>query len=98
MLHANGDPGCLSRCDARVAIHAEEGMAKKRTGNLASRYLGLLSDEGYRPKLEPTEDKNAVIVFKSEGDSFVLFVDEEDESFFHLGTGYEPVFPTSPPR
>ena len=64
-------------------------MAKKTRVNLAARYLDVLSEEGYRPKLETTDDNHAVIVFNSERESFLLFVDEDDESFFHLGSGYE---------
>jgi hypothetical protein len=61
------------------------------TGTLAARYLELLSDEGYRPKLDDTEagDRNPVIRFKSEGQKFVVLVDEDDEGFFALGLSYE---------
>ena len=61
------------------------------TGTLAARYLELLADEGYRPKLDGTEtgDRNLVIRFKLEGQKFVVLVDEDDEGFFALGLSYD---------
>jgi len=64
-------------------------MAMKSAANLAERYLDLLAEEGYRPKLEGSSDVHAVISFKSEGESFMVFVDEDDESFLHVGSFYE---------
>ena len=63
-------------------------MSKKTEVTLATRYLDLLSEEGYRPKLGPTHGC-PVITFKHEGDEFLLFVDEDHETFFHLGIAYD---------
>ncbi len=57
--------------------------------SLAARYFGLLRAEGYRPKLERGDRAYASIPFKAEGLLFVLFVDEEDDAFFHLGLAYD---------
>lgn len=62
-------------------------MPTSRT--LAARYFGLLRAEGYRPKMDRSDDRHTSIPFKSEGQTFVLFVDEEDEAFFHLGIAYD---------
>jgi hypothetical protein len=61
---------------------------KKTTGTLAARYLDLLSDEGYRPKLEQTGERTSRLAFKAEGRKFVLLVDDDDEAFFALGLAY----------
>lgn len=63
-------------------------MKKMTTRTLAARYFDLLRSEGYRPKLDRSDDQHSVIPFKSEGQAFLLFVDEEDPAFFHLGTGF----------
>jgi hypothetical protein len=64
-------------------------MLKKKTGDLASRYLESLGEEGYRPRLESSDDRRSIIGFKSEGLELLLFVDEDDDSFFHLGSAYQ---------
>jgi hypothetical protein len=64
-------------------------MATKSARNLAARYLDLLAEEGYRPGLDGADDRHAVISFKSEGETFLLFVDEDDDNFFHLGSWFE---------
>ena len=64
-------------------------MARKTAGNLATRYLDLLSEEGYRPKLDESDPRHAVITFKAEGKSVLLFIDEDDESFLHLGVAFD---------
>ncbi|WP_242370646.1 YbjN domain-containing protein [Anaeromyxobacter sp. SG26] len=56
---------------------------------VAKHYLDLLAEEGYRPKAVRTENNQSVIRFKSEGTGFLLFVDEDDETFFHLAFGYD---------
>lgn len=56
---------------------------------LASRYMDLLAEEGYRPQVASDEEGPTVINFKSEGEAFLLFVEERDPTFFHLGSGYE---------
>jgi hypothetical protein len=64
-------------------------MAMKSAANATQRYLDLLAEEGCRPKLEGSSDSQATISFKSEGESFLLFVDEDDETFLHIGSFYE---------
>lgn len=43
-------------------------------------YEELLTEQGYRPKFDDDGD----IVFKSEGKTLVLHINEEDEEFFRL--------------
>jgi putative sensory transduction regulator len=65
-------------------------MARKATMEpVAKRYSDLLAEEGYRPKVNPSEDNHSIVRFKSEGNVFLLFVDEDDEAFFHLALAYE---------
>ena len=65
-------------------------MARRATVKpVVKHYLDLLAEEGYRPKVTPSEDDHSVVRFKSEGTAFLLFADEDDEAFFHLATGYE---------
>ena len=40
-------------------------------------------------KKDEAGDRNPVIRFKSEGQKFVILVDEDDEAFFALGLSYE---------
>jgi hypothetical protein len=61
----------------------------KTTRTLAARYFDLLRGEGYRPKMNRSDDLHTTIPFKSEGQAFLLFVDEDDPGFFHLGIGFE---------
>ena len=68
---------------------AEASTAQPLPASLARRHLDLLAEEGYRPVFEPDEDgRSASITFKAEGKQFVLLVDEDDETFFHLGLGF----------
>jgi hypothetical protein len=60
----------------------------KAAGTLAGRYFDQLAEEGYRPKLEQTEDRTSTVAFKAEGLTFVLLVDETDEDFLGLGLSY----------
>ena len=55
--------------------------------SVAQKYLELLSTEGYRPDLEGDEGSPR-IVFKAEGASFRMILDEEDPEFFGLTLGY----------
>lgn len=71
--------------------NGEEARLARKTkaaGTLAERYFDLLSEEGYRPKLEPTGDRTSTVAFKAEGQAFVLLVDEDDEDFFAIGLAY----------
>src|SRR5882724_10850639 len=43
-------------------------------------YFSYLSNEGYRPEV----DKDGDVIFKKEGNTFILFVDDKDETFFRL--------------
>jgi hypothetical protein len=61
---------------------------KQTTGALAARYLDLLSEEGYRPKVEQIGERTSRLAFKEEGRKYVLLVDEDDEAFFALGLAY----------
>jgi hypothetical protein len=65
-------------------------MARKATTTpVAKRYFDLLAEEGYRPKIGSSENNHSILRFKSEGTVFLLFVDEDDESFFHLALTYD---------
>ncbi len=64
-------------------------MARRATLKPAVKhYVDLLTEEGYRPKVIPSDDNHSVVRFKAEGTAFLLFADEDDEGFFHLATGY----------
>jgi hypothetical protein len=67
----------------------EDAIAMKPAANVTRRYLDLLAEEGYRPKLEGATDLHTIISFKSEGEAFMIFVDEDDEAFLHVGSFYE---------
>jgi hypothetical protein len=56
---------------------------------LARRYLDLLADEGYRPTVASDGDEPTVLSFKSEGEMYLLLVDESDQQFFHLATAWD---------
>jgi hypothetical protein len=58
---------------------------------LVSRYLEVLTEEGFRPQVVSDEDEDGptIINFKAEGEAFLLFVEDGDPHFFHLGSGYE---------
>lgn len=43
-------------------------------------YLKYLTDQGYRPEVDPDGD----ITFKKEGGTYLILVDEKDEQFFQL--------------
>jgi hypothetical protein len=65
-------------------------MARKATVKpVAKHYFDLLAEEGYRPKVSRSDDNQSALRFKSEGVGFLLIVDEDDDSFFHLSLAYE---------
>ena len=64
-------------------------MARTTVKPVAKHYFDLLAEEGYRPKVTRSQDNQAILRFKSEGIAFLLFVDEDDEAFFHLALVYE---------
>ncbi len=80
--------------DAPKPRTARAGTSRRATDTAAPRtvlqaYLDLLAEEGYRPRAEGAQgDKNPLVVFKAQGTSFLLFVDEEDPSYFRLGVYY----------
>jgi hypothetical protein len=55
---------------------ANSGKAKKG----AERYLTLLAEEGYRPKI----DANGNVSFKCEGGYYIIRIDETEEEYFEL--------------
>ncbi len=59
--------------------------------SLARRYLEFLADEGYRPRCEddPDDDSFKVLSFKSEGQTFILFVYEDDPDYFNIGFAFD---------
>lgn len=58
---------------------------KVRPPPAANRYVELLAEEGYRPKWDPIDETVSSVLFKVEGTQVVIFTDEEDEDFFHMG-------------
>lgn len=62
---------------------------RKASRSLASRYVDLLSEEGYRPRIASEDEGPTVIHFKSDGEAFLLLVEDEDPSFFHLASAYD---------
>jgi hypothetical protein len=66
-------------------------MARSASHGLADRYLELLANEGYRPKLErhPEQPHLARVEFKAEGAKFNVFLDEEDPGFFQLSLAFD---------
>jgi hypothetical protein len=70
-------------------------MATKRKSapsspTVAAQYLEFLAAEGYRPRYDDDmEDEHyKVIVFKMEGEMFLLFAYEDDPDFFCVGHAY----------
>lgn len=63
----------------------------KRPTRLARRYLKFLADEGYRPRREddPDDDSFKVLSFKSEAQTFILFVYEDDPDYFNIGFAFD---------
>ena len=47
---------------------------------LTELYFNFLQEEGYRP----TVDDDGDLLFKAEGKTFIIFVNEEDPTFFRL--------------
>jgi hypothetical protein len=56
---------------------------------VAAAYLAVLTDEGYRPKVEDVEGGCTTIAFNAEGTRFLLFALEDDPEYFRLGAGFE---------
>jgi hypothetical protein len=54
---------------------------------VAAAYLNVLTEEGYRPKVEDVEGRCTTIAFKAEGTRFLLFALEDDPEYFRLGAG-----------
>jgi hypothetical protein len=59
----------------------------KRMASIGEKYVELLANEGYRPKVE-TDDESVEILFKSEGAQYRLGVDSGDPEFFALSLCY----------
>jgi hypothetical protein len=57
---------------------------------LAQRWMDLLGEDGYRPRLElnQEEPERSRIFFKSEGTKFNLYLDDRDPTFFNLSLSY----------
>ncbi len=68
-------------------------MDEKSDGSrtLAQRWNDLLSEEGYRPRLEPIPDEpgRAMIFFKEGGVRRRLVLDEADAVFYNFALGYD---------
>jgi hypothetical protein len=56
---------------------------------VAARYFDLLAEEGFRPTCDRIDDTVSAVLFKVEGTKVVIFTDEEDEDFFHMGLAIE---------
>ncbi len=57
---------------------------------VAHAYREVLSEEGYRPKVEAAEDETTTrIAFKSEGTRFTLYAYEDDPEYFRLVAAYD---------
>ncbi len=52
--------------------------------NRIEQYQAMLADEGYRPTL----DEDGDLVFKVEGETFILWSDPDDEEYVRIVTGY----------
>jgi hypothetical protein len=52
---------------------------------VAARYFDLLAEEGFRPTCDRIDDTVSAVLFKVEGTKVVIFTDEEDEDFLHMG-------------
>jgi hypothetical protein len=63
-------------------------MAKK-TGSptLASRYVDILTREGYRPSIV-SRGEATIVAFECQGEGYLLLVEEPDPAFLHVATGY----------
>lgn len=59
----------------------------KRMASIGEKYVELLANEGYRPKLE-ADDESVEILFKSEGAGYRLGLDRDDAEFFALSLCY----------
>jgi hypothetical protein len=56
---------------------------------VAAAYLAVLTDEGYRPKVEDVEGGCTTIAFNAEGTRFLLFALEDDPEYFRLGVAFD---------
>lgn len=68
-------------------------MPKRKTAPaaqpVAAAYLTVLTEEGYRPKVECVEGECTTIAFKAEGTRFLLFALEDDPEYLRLGAAFE---------
>jgi len=60
---------------------AAQDASKLSRQELQDLYVNFLKEEGYVPNLDSDGD----VVFKVEGRSYLIFVDEKDQEFFRLG-------------
>jgi hypothetical protein len=68
---------------------ATKRTSSSRTTTLTDQYLEFLTAEGYRPRCDDTDDeKFKVVVFKVEGETFLVFVYEDDPDYFCIGHSY----------
>lgn len=66
----------------------ENALAKPRRNRTAAQRLkDLLAEEGYRPRLEPSDDGPSVLDFKVEGRRFLVRAWASDEDFVQICTG-----------
>jgi hypothetical protein len=59
----------------------------KRMASVGEKYVELLANEGYRPKIE-TDDESVDILFRSEGIQYRLALYHDDPEFFALSLCY----------
>jgi hypothetical protein len=63
---------------ARAAEPADQDTPSK--GALQKMYMSYLSDEGYKPEIDPDGD----IRYKAEGKTYCIIIDEKDPRYFRL--------------
>jgi hypothetical protein len=64
----------------------------KRHKSLTRQRLDFLGEEGYRPRCDDDpgdDDSPKVVTFKSEGQTFLLFVYEDDPDYFNVGFSFD---------
>lgn len=61
---------------------------RTKTSSPASVYFNLLAAGGYRPQLA-SDAEPTIIRFTSEGEDYLLLVEDGDPHFFHVATAYE---------
>ncbi|RMG39081.1 MAG: hypothetical protein D6725_05955 [Planctomycetota bacterium] len=57
-----------------------DGDEERRVSPLAQLYVSFLEEEGYRPHI----DEDGDVVFKEEGRTYFIDVDDSDEEFFRI--------------